>query len=218
MRRIVVSTFLSMDGVLQAPGGPQEDPTNNFAYGGWSHPHWDDLMNETMGKIMSKPFDLLLGHFTYEIFAAHWPYQNDAIGELFNRINKYVVATTPVDLSWQNSILISGDIVEELKKFKAGEGSDLLVNGSGKLVQTLLRHRLVDELHTWLFPVTLGMGKKLFEAGTQAQEWQLTGSAISTTGVIIASYMPKGNVRTGSFVSDEVSDKEIARRKKNKEL
>src|SRR5688572_23833530 len=111
MRRIVVSTFLSMDGVLQAPGGPQEDPTLNFTYGGWSYPYWDELMNETMGKIMSNPFDLLLGHFTYDIFAAHWPFQSDAIGELFNRINKYVVATTPVDLSWQNSILISGDIV-----------------------------------------------------------------------------------------------------------
>jgi dihydrofolate reductase len=218
MRRIVVSTFLSMDGVLQAPGGPQEDPTNNFTYGGWSHPHWDDLMNATMGKIMSKPFDLLLGHFTYEIFAAHWPYQKGAIGELFDRINKYVVATRPVDLSWQNSILISGDIVEELKKLKAEGGPNLLVNGSGKLIQTLLQHCLVDEIHTWLFPVTLGTGKKLFDAGTQAQEWKLTDSTVSTTGVIISSYTPKGNVKTGSFVPDQVSDKEIARQKKNREL
>lgn len=207
-----------MDGVLQAPGGPHEDPTNNFRYGGWSFPHWDDVMNEAMGKIMSAPYDLLLGHFTYDIFAAYWPYQNDAIGEAFNRITKYVVATKPVDLSWQNSVLISGDVVGELKKLKAQDGSDLLVNGSGKLIQTLLQHHLVDELHTWIFPVTLGRGKKLFEGGTQAQEWQLTGSVVSTTGVLIASYVPKGEVRTGSFVADEVSERETARREKIKGL
>ena len=215
MRKIIVSTFITMDGVLQAPGGPEEDPSNQFKWGGWTFHYWDDLMNNTMGKIMSGPFDLLLGRRTYEIFAAHWPYQeNDPIGETFNRIQKYVVATTAVDLSWQNSTLITGDIITELKKLKEQDGPDLLVNGSGKLVQSLLSNHLVDELHTWIFPLTLGSGKKLFEEGTQAIQWKLTDTTVSTTGVIIASYIPGGKVKTGSFVPDKVSEAEIARREK----
>jgi dihydrofolate reductase len=215
MRKIIVSTFLSMDGVLQAPGGPQEDPSHQFKWGGWSFPYWDELMNNTMGKLMSGPFDLLLGRRTYEIFAAHWPYQeNDPIAETFNRIRKYVVATKPVDLSWQNSTLITGDVISELKKLKEQDGPDLLVNGSGRLIQTLLSNHLVDVLHLWIFPVTLGGGKKLFEEGTQPLQWQLTDTTVSTTGVMIASYVPDGHVRTGSFVPDQVSEAEIARREK----
>ncbi|NII26650.1 dihydrofolate reductase family protein [Pseudoflavitalea sp. X16] len=215
MKKIIVSTFISMDGVLHAPGGPEEDRSHQFKWGGWVFPYWDDLMDNAMGKIMSKPFDLLLGRRTYEIFAAHWPYQeNDPIGDTFNRIQKYVVATTPVDLSWQNSTLIKGDVVAELKKLKAQDGPDLLVHGSSRLVQTLLSHHLIDELHPWTFPLTLGNGKKLFEEGTQALEWKLTDSKISTTGVIIASYVPDGKVKTGSFVPDKVSKAEIARREK----
>jgi dihydrofolate reductase len=171
-------------------------------------------MDNTMGKIMSAPFDLLLGRRTYEIFAAHWPYQKDAIGETFDRINKYVVATTPVDLSWENSILIDKDVVNELKKLKSQDGPDLLVYGSGRLVQTLLANHLVDVLHTWTYPITLGKGKKLFEEGTQAQQWKMTESVISTTGVVLASYVPDGEVKVGSFVPDEVSEAELARRKK----
>jgi dihydrofolate reductase len=204
-----------MDGVLQAPGGPEEDSTGQFKWGGWSFHYWDDLMNEKMGRILSGPFDLLLGRRTYEIFAAHWPYQeNDPTAETFNRIEKYVVATTPVDLSWQKSTLITGNIVSELKKLKTQDGPDLLVNGSGRLIQTLLEHHLIDVLHTWIFPVTLGKGKKLFEEGTQAQEWKLTDTTISTTGVIIASYLPAGDVKIGSFVPDTISEAEIARRNK----
>ena len=214
MRKIIVSTFLSMDGVLQAPGGPEEDRSKQFKWGGWSFHYWDDLMNNAMGKIMSKPFDLLLGRRTYEIFAAHWPYQNDEIGEAFNRVNKYVVATTSVDLSWKNSILINTDVVNELKKLKKQDGPDLFVNGSGKLIQTLLSNHLVDELHTWTFPLTLGQGKKLFEEGTQAQQWKPTDSVVSTTGVIIASYVPGGDIKAGSFVPDKVSEAEMARREK----
>jgi dihydrofolate reductase len=182
--------------------------------GGWSFPFWDDLMNQQMGKIMSKPFDLLLGRKTYEIFAAHWPYQNDTIGELFNNINKYVVATTSVDVSWKNTILIRDNVVAQLKKLKSEDGSDLLVNGSGRLIQTLLSNRLIDELHVWTFPLTLGPGKKLFEDGTQATQWKLTNNAISTTGVVIASYIPGGDVQPGSFASDKPCEAEIARRKK----
>jgi dihydrofolate reductase len=218
MRRIIVTMFLSMDGVLQAPGGPEEDPTNNFTHGGWMFPYGDDITDAAIGKLFSTPFDLLLGHFTYDIFSAHWPYQQDEIGEIFNRINKYVVATTPVDLSWHNSILISGDVVAELKKLKAQDGPALIVHGSSKLVQTLLKHHLVDELHTWIHPITLGKGKKLFGEGTQAQEWKLTNSVISTKGVIVASYEPNGDVKHGSFVPIEPSEKELERREKIKGL
>lgn len=215
MRKIIVSTFLSMDGVLQAPGGPHEDPSNQFKWGGWMFAYSDETTNDVLGKIMSKPFDLLLGRRTYEIFAAHWPYQDDAIGEKFNRIRKYVVATTPVDLSWQNSTLINGDIVSELKKLKEQDGPDLLIHGSGRLIQLLLSNDLIDELHTWIFPITLGRGKKLFEEGTKARQWKLTDTTVSATGAIIASYVPDGDVKTGSFVPDKVSDAEIARRDKH---
>lgn len=205
---------MTMDGVLQAPGGPEEDRTNGFKYGGWQFPYWDEQMDKTLSKIMSTPFDLLLGRRTYEIFAAHWPYQHDEISKIFNRINKYVVATTPIDLSWNNSILINKDVVNELKKRKKQDGPDLLVHGSGRLVQTLMSNHLVDVLHTWIFPITLGEGKKLFQEGTQAQQWKMTDSIVSATGTIIASYVPDGEVKCGSFVSDEVSEAELARREK----
>ena len=214
MRKIIVSTFLTMDGVLQAPGGPEEDRSNGFKWGGWMSHFGDDTTNSALDQLMSKPFDLLLGRRTYEIFAAYWPYQQDKIGRLFNKINKYVVATTPVDLSWKNSILLGKNVVNELKKLKEQDGGNLLVHGSGKLVQTLLANHLVDELHTWIYPITLGKGKKLFQEGTQAQEWKLTASVVSTKGVIIASYVPQGEIRPGSLVSGEVSDAEIARREK----
>jgi dihydrofolate reductase len=214
MRKIIVPTFMTMDGVLQAPGGPEEDRTNGFKWGGWQFPYWNEEMNDVLGKTFSNPFDLLLGRRTYEIFAAHWPYQNDEIGEKFNRINKYVVATTPIDTSWKNTILINKDVVNELKKLKKQDGPDLLVHGSSRLVQTLLSNHLIDVLHTWIFPITLGEGKKLFQEGTRAQQWKLTESVVSKTGVIIASYVPDGEVRLGSWVPDEVSEAEVKRREK----
>ena len=214
MRKIIVSTFLTMDGVMQAPGGTEEDRTNGFKWGGWIAPYFDEMMNNTLGKIMSKPFDLLLGRRTYEIFAAHWPYQDGQIGELFNRVNKYVVATTAIDTSWKHSILINKDVVNELKKLKQQDGPDLLVHGSGKLVQTLFANQLVDVLHSWIFPITLGEGKKLFEEGTQAQKWKLTESMVSTTGAIFTSYVPDGDVETRSVVPENPSEAELARRKK----
>lgn len=214
MRKIIVSTFLTMDGVLQAPGGPEEDRTGGFKWGGWMFYYGDDVTNNVLGEIMSKPFDLLLGRRTYEIFSAHWPYQHDEIGKLFNRINKYVVATTPIDTSWEHSFLINNDVVNGLKKLKADGGADLLVHGSGKLVQTLLENRLVDELHTWIFPITIGKGKKLFEEGTQPQQWKLTKSVVSESGAIIASYVPDGEVKHGSFMPDNPSEAELKRREK----
>ena len=201
-----------MDGVLQAPGGPEEDRTNGFKWGGWQFPHSDELTNNALARIMSTPFDLLLGRRTYEIFAAYWPYKNDAIGEKFNRINKYVVATTPVDISWKNSILINRDVVNELKKLKKPDAPDLLVHGSSRLVQTLFANQLVDVLHIWTLPITLGKGKKLFQEGTPTQEWKLTESVVSTRGVIMASYLPGGEVKTGSYVLEKVSEAELARR------
>lgn len=214
MRKIIVTTFMTMDGVLQAPGGPEEDRTNGFKWGGWQFPYQDEQTGKALEKIFSSPFDLLLGRRTYEIFSAYWPYQNDAIAERFNRINKYVVATTAIDLSWKNSILINKDVVNELKQLKQQDGPDLLVHGSSRLVQTLLSNRLIDVLHTWIFPITLGKGKKLFEEGTQAQQWKLTDSVVSAKGVILASYVPDGEVKPGSFVPDKVSEAELARREK----
>ena len=203
-----------MDGVLQAPGGPDEDPTNGFKWGGWQFGYPDEQTDKALTQIFSTPFDLLLGRRTYEIFAAYWPYQNDAIGEKFNHVNKYVVATTPIDTSWKNSILISKDVVNELKKLKEKDGPDLLVHGSSGLIQTLLANRLVDVLHIWTYPITLGKGKKLFQEGTSTQEWKMTESVVTPTGIIIAKYAPGGEVKLGSFEPATVSDAEIERRKK----
>lgn len=214
MRKIIVVTFSTMDGVLQAPGGAEEDRTNGFKWGGWQFGYPDELTNDKLTSIMSTPFDLLLGRRTYEIFASYWPYQNDMIAEKFNRINKYVVATTPVDTSWQHSTLISNDVVNELKKLKEQDGPDLLVHGSSRLVQTLLANELVDILHLWTYPITLGKGKKLFQEGTRAQEWKVTEAAVSKTGIIVASYVPGGEVKVGSFVPGITSDAEIERRKR----
>jgi dihydrofolate reductase len=216
MRKIIVATFMTMDGVLQAPGGPQEDTSGGFKWGGWMFHYTDDLTDNKLAQIMSKPFDLLLGRRTYEIFAAYWPYQNSdhPIAALFNRIRKYVVASTPVDLSWENSVQITGDTVSELQKLKEQDGPDLLVHGSSVLIQTLLANNLIDELHIWTFPVTLGEGRKLFQNGTQAAQWKVTDTVIATTGAIIVSYVPDGDVTLSSLPSDMVSEAEIARREK----
>nr|WP_294875241.1 dihydrofolate reductase family protein [uncultured Pedobacter sp.] len=200
MRKIIACLFLTMDGVIQSPGGPDEDPKNNFKWGGWSFPHWDDIMNQSMAKITAEPYDLLLGRRTYEIFAAFWPnQQNDPTSEMFNRVEKYVVATTKVDTSWINTSLITGNVIHELEKFKASDGPNLLIYGSADLCQTLFKHHLIDVLHTWTFPVTLGSGQRLFEKGTQPEQWKLADAVVSSTGVIMASYSPDGDVKTGSM-------------------
>lgn len=200
MKKIIVCNFLSIDCVMQAPGGPDEDTSGNFPFGGWTAPHWDAVMEETMARHTAAPYDLLLGRHTYEIFAGYWPHHTDnPTGELFSRIKKYVAATTPLNLSWEGSVLLEGDVAEALKKLKTEEGPDLLVWGSSKLVQSLLKHQLVDILHTWVFPVTLGTGKKLFAEGMGAQQWKLLSSVTSTTGVMIGSYAPDGEVKTGSL-------------------
>ncbi|MDB5178104.1 MAG: Dihydrofolate reductase [Patescibacteria group bacterium] len=197
MRKVVALEFLSLDGVMQAPGGPDEDRSGGFKFGGWTFPYMDDTSGEVMTKQMSQPFDLLLGKKTYEIFAAYWPKQTGEIGKLFNKVTKYVVGED-VDASWEKTVVIQGDMVGELTKLRAGDGPMLQVYGSGNMLQTLLEHDLVDELWLKTFPVTLGKGKRLFGEGTRPAAWKLTESMVTPAGVIVANYVRDGEVRTGS--------------------
>lgn len=205
MRKLVVLEFMSLDGVIQAPGGPEEDTSGGFKYGGWSFGYGDDIIGEEMGKQMSEPFDLLLGRKTYDIFAAYWPNakQDAEIADKFNKCTKYVASKTLKKLDWKNSVLLKGDVAKEIKKLKEGSGPELQVYGSGNFVQTLLKNDLVDEMRLKIYPITLGKGKKLFAEGTVPAEFKLIGSRISTTGVIIATYERAGEVKTGSFDRDE---------------
>ena len=217
MRKITVSTFTSLDGVMQAPGGPQEDPTGGFTYGGWTAPHFDAALGAAMGEIFGRPFDLLLGRKTYDIFAAHWPYvtdPKDPIAGLFNRVTKYVASRSNPKLAWQNSQLLGADIVASLKQLKGGDGPDLLVQGSGDLLQTLWKNGLVDEFSVLIFPVVLGRGKRLFGSGTTPAGLKLTKSKSFPTGVIVASYTPDGAVKTGDFQLAEPTEAELERRRK----
>ncbi|SRR6266536_1668395 len=200
MRRIITTTFVTLDGVMQAPGGSEEDREGGFAYGGWMANYWDDVMGGVMTKFMGLPFELLLGKRTYDIFAAYWPHarQDHEVAKPFNSTRKYVVSHAPAELSWQNSTLITGDVVAEIKKLKALDDPDLWVHGSGKLIQTLLANDLVDTMHIWTFPVSVGSGKRLFAEGTQPKGYKLTDSKVSKTGVVIASYDVAGPLKTGS--------------------
>jgi dihydrofolate reductase len=216
MRRIVVATFASLDGVMQAPGGPAEDPTGGFSFGGWTAPHFDSALGGAMGEIFGRPFDLLLGRKTYEIFAAHWPYvtdPNDPIAGLFNGITKYVASRGAPKLAWQNSRLLGEDVVAALKALKADEGSDLLVQGSSDFLQTLWQNRLVDEFSVLTFPVVLGKGKRLFGAGTAPSGLKLVKAKSYPTGVIVANYLPDGEVKIGNFQLPEPTEAERERRR-----
>jgi dihydrofolate reductase len=216
MRRIIVSTFTSLDGVMQAPGGPEEDPTGGFAFGGWTAPHFDPALGASMGEIFSRPFDLLLGRKTYDVFAAHWPYvtdPNDPIAGMFNRITKYVASRTRTTLAWQNSQLLGADTVAALRQLKSADGPDLLVQGSGGLLQTLWKNDLVDEFTVLVFPLVLGKGKKLFADGATPMGLKLVKSQAFATGVIAATYRPDGAVKTGSFALAEPSAAELERRR-----
>jgi dihydrofolate reductase len=217
MRRIIVATFTSLDGVMQAPGGPQEDPTGGFTFGGWVAPHFDPELGGAMGEIFGRPFDLLLGRKTYEIFAAHWPYvtdPNDPIAPVFNRITKYVASRSKPKLAWQNSRLLGDDVVAALKKLKTEDGPDLLVQGSGDLLQTLWKTALVDELSVLIFPLVLGKGKRLFSSGATPGGLKLVKSKSYPTGVIVANYVPNGAVKSGDFQLAEPSEAELERRRK----
>ena len=200
MRKLVVQTFLTLDGVMQAPGGPGEDDDNGFAHGGWSVNYWDERMGEVMTESMGRPFDLVLGRRTYDIFAAHWPKApEEAGGKPLNDATKYVASRGRPALEWRNSVLIEGDVADGVAALKQGDGPELQVHGSGNLVQTLLRHQLVDEFRLWIFPVVIGAGKRLFADGTVPAGLTLTDSTVSTTGVMIGRYVPAGEIPLGSF-------------------
>lgn len=199
MRKIVAVTMMSLDGVIQSPGGPEEDIEENFEFGGWTVPFSDEFGFEIMKEQLVEPFDLLLGRKTYEIFAPYWPGQQNEIAEAFNRAKKYVVSNKNIDLSWDESILINKDVVTKLKSLKEQDGPMLQVYGGGELMQTLLKNDLVDELWLKLFPQTIGTGKRLFAEGTIPAAFKLIKSQTSPNGVIFASYVRAGNIRTGSF-------------------
>jgi len=220
MRKLVVLSFITLDGVMQAPGGPEEDPTGGFKHGGWVAGYFDDFLGKVMVGQMSKPFDLLLGRKTYEIFAAHWPYvktEGDPIAAGINKAKKYVASKTLTKLGWSNSELIKGDVAKEVKNLKEQGGPEIQVHGSGGLIQTLLKHDLVDELWLKIFPITLGRGKRLFAEGTIPVGFKLLEGEISPSGVIVAAYLRAGEVRTGSFALEVPTEAELARRKRLKD-
>lgn len=196
MRKIFVLTFVSLDGVMQAPGGPREDTSGGFKYGGWTVPYFDDFSGKVMGEQMSKRSDLLLGRKTFEIFAAYWP-DHEAEWSGVNDKKKYVVSKSIKKHEWKNSYFLKN--VEEIKKLKKVKGPDLQVYGSSNLIQTLLKHDLVDELWLKIFPVVLGKGKRLFGDGAIPKAFKLTSSLVSPKGVIVANYKRAGKVKTGSF-------------------
>ncbi len=198
MRKLIVLSFISLDGVMQAPGGPEEDTSGGFKYGGWTFPYFDEFSGQIMEKQMQMPFELLLGRKTYEIFAGYWPeHQENWPG--VNDVKKYVVSNTLTEAKWNNSSIINEDVVEKIKKLKEEDGPDLQVHGSGNLIQTLLKNDLVDELWLKFFPVTLGSGKKLFESGAIPAAFTLVETNVSPSGVIFANYKRAGEVKTGSF-------------------
>jgi dihydrofolate reductase len=217
MRKLIVLSFITLDGVMQAPGAPEEDLTGGFLFGGWVVPYFDDFLGKIMVDQLSRPFDLLLGRKTYEIFAAHWPYQDtesDPIAAGINNARKFVASHASVKLGWSNSIPLVGNVVAEVKKLKMQDGPDLQVHGSCNLIQTLLKHDLIDEFWLKIFPITLGSGKRLFGAGSLPVGFKLRESITSPSGVIVASYERAGDVKTGSFALASPTEAELARRKK----
>ena len=203
MRKLIVSTFLTLDGVMQAPGGPGEDDSDGFGLGGWSVNYWDEQMGQVMGEAMSAPFDLVLGRKTYDIFAAYWPHAPEEAGaKPLNEATKYVASRGHPTLDWRESILIEGDAADGIAALKKEQGPELQVHGSGNLIQTLLRHGLVDQYRLWVFPLVLGSGKRLFADGAVPAALKLVESTVSTTGVVMATYEPAGEVLTGTFALD----------------
>ncbi len=200
MRQLIVSTFMTLDGVMQAPGGPGEDDRGGFEHGGWSVNYWDEAMGEEMGELTSKPFGLVLGRRTYDIMAAHWPHASEEDGAaIFNEATKYVASRSRPTLEWSNSVLIEGDAAEGIAALKEEEGPELQVHGSGNLIQTLLRHELIDQFRLWVFPVVIGSGKRLFDDGAIPSGLKLVHSKTSTTGVVMGTYEPAGRIVPGSF-------------------
>ena len=198
MRRIIVLTFISLDGVMQAPGGPTEDTSGNFRLGGWTVPYFDENLGQVMAKQMSMPSDLLLGRKTFEIFASYWPnHPEDWPG--INQVTKFVASRSLRTHTWQNSVFLTENVADEIKQLKQQDGPDLQVHGSGNFIQTLLGHDLIDEFWLKIFPVTLGMGKRLFDHGTIPAAFEVFDSKTLPSGVIIANFKRAGEVKTGTF-------------------
>jgi dihydrofolate reductase len=201
MRKIVLLSFISLDGIMQAPGGPDEDISGGFKYGGWTPPFSDSSSGKLMGEQMSVPFDLLLGRKTYDNFAEFWPKQDASVppASTFNEATKFLVSHSKPKVEWDETILIDGDVVTKIKELKQSDGPMLQIHGSGNMVQTLLKADLIDELWLKIFPVTLGTGKKLFGSGTIPASFELISSEVTTKGIIFANYKKAGEVKTGSF-------------------
>ena len=216
MRRLVASTFVSLDGIMQAPGGPEEEPTGGFTLGGWTFNYWDEAMDPASAGFDGKDRELVLGRKTYEIFEAYWPYQpdGDPTAITLNSARKHVASRTLTALDWQNSMLLRGDVVAAITALKGQPGPDLQIIGSGNLIQTLQAASLIDEYHVWTFPVVLGRGKRLFGEAARPLALRLVRSQVSNTGVVMSTYVPQGDIQPGSFAQAEPSEKELARRRK----
>ncbi len=221
MRSIVASVMVSLDGVMQAPGGPEEDPTGGFEYGGWTWTYWDDALAEAMAEVFGRPFDLLLGRKTYDIFAAYWPYREadpassefSYIARAFGDATKYVASRSPRELTWRNSQWLGADSVSALRELKATDGPDLLIQGSSNFVQSLLAADLIDEVRLLIYPLVLGQGKRFFEDGAPPMAFKLAQTKASPSGVIVTSYQRDGAVKTGSFAHETPSQAELERRR-----
>ncbi len=218
MRKVVAAAFVSLDGVMQAPGGPPEDPTGGFEFGGWLVPYSDEATGQFVMEAFSQPFDLLLGRRTYDIFAAHWPFMpdGDPIREAFDRVTKYVATRSDMPLTWQNSVRLQGDAVDAVRRLKQEDGPMLLTQGSSVLLQSLFAHDLVDELRVLTYPLVLGRGKRFFNEGAVPGALTLTDTRVSSTGVIMSVYQRAGEVKVGSFMLPAPSAAEIERRERMK--
>src|SRR5213083_1457348 len=216
MRKIIVGAMVSMDGVMQAPGGPTEDPTKGFKFGGWVMPYFDQEFGEELDRVFKEKFDLLLGRRTYEIFAAYWPYApHGSIAKLFNEIKKYAVSRSgEVDMSWQGSVRLRD--IADVKRLKQEDGPHLVTQGSTELVHALLANDLVDAISTFTVPVVLGGGKKLFADGSAPHSFKLTSSRVAPTGLIIGHYERDGEIKIGDTALASSSKREIARQERMK--
>lgn len=214
MRKLIASTFMSLDGIMQAPGGPEEDPTGGFAHGGWMFAYADESMDISAAGFDGKDRELVLGRRTYQIFEAYWPYQpdNSPVANTLNAAKKHVASHTLTTLDWNNSSLLDGDVVAAITALKAQAGPDLQIIGSGNLIQTLQAAALIDEYNVWTFPVVLGRGKRLFGDAIKPSSLRLVRSGVSTSGVVMSAYVLAGGVPSGSFADLEPSEKELARR------
>jgi dihydrofolate reductase len=215
MRKLTGAVFQSLDGVMQAPGGPEEDSTSDFRFGGWAFHFWDDSLEEPFGKVIDAEYDLLLGKRTYDIFAAYWPHNLEIpIGARFQRINKYVLTHTDEPLDWEHSHKLSGDTAEAVAQLKRSEGRDLLIQGSSTLYVPLLAAGLIDRLIVMIFPLVLGEGKRIFDGSQMPGALKLVDHSVSDKGVVFLSYEPGGEVPTGTFATKEPSEEELERRAK----